>query len=1044
MGKDSSKNLRIIDDLYIPLMRRKRARTTRRKRSQRRVKKLAETPSSYPLFTQGAISPQAHPDNPLFRHEATTWDLYSGNNDVNLSSVRLAALKHTEEMLTSEVEANSWVQLGPTAIPNGQAESQFSRILVTGRVTAIVIDPTDPNILYVGAAQGGIWKTNDGGRNWISTADQEESLAIGALAIDPKNSQVLYAGTGEGNLLFRPSYYGSGVLKTINGGIDWEPRGGEDGGPFNGARFFRLVVDPIHTDTIFAATTFGLYRSVNGGEEWTLMTEGLPVTAGSIRIATDVVINPDNPNIVYAAFWGAGIYKTENAGDETPRWEQLTGGLPASGFWRIALAISPTSPEILYALIANNGGVIDQFYVTNNGGSTWQPIKLPNTMVYDTIYQNSMGGQGWYNINVAVDPTTPDIVYLSGMPLLKAFRNPMTNIWGFKDIGKNIHPDHHAFAFHPTNNLVIYDGSDGGIYKSTDAGTSWSDVINEGLCITQFEFIDQHPYSDAVIFGGTQDNGTEQFRNNSVFYHAADGDGGFVAVDPDNPNIVLHTYYNPTPFRSEHGGIFGLREEGGSWEYVGTGLIGDSSATPRTSLFYPPFTLDKSNSKNIAFGTYRIFLDDNQGKNLWAINVPLLPGLPYGELVSAINYVNSKLIYVGTDKGKVFCLTRRQSEWTAKAIHDSSLPSLYVWDVATYPGRDNIVILVMGAPITSDYTPRVWRGEVPPDGVAKWIDISGKDPDSRLPNIPVNAVVIEPTRPEIMYVGTDTGVFRTANSGESWTKFGKGLPNCAVFDMRLHEPTQLLRAATHGRGLWEIKLDEKITPEVNLYVRDHLMETGRITPSSSEITATFEDLLQDVELGKKLYWWMCPDIKVDPPFYQIDNIDEVDYVKFESRLRHRSLKRGHKNRVYIQVHNRGTKPAGIPPTDKVIVKILYTNVLNSSIESSDDPPRFPPLPSDFWTSFYSDTPFSSRAWKQIGEAKKLPSEPKTLTHTEPTILAWEWDTPTDLPDNIGILVVIDSPEDPIAETNKAFSNNIESLVRNEKHIGIRLLRVTGI
>jgi hypothetical protein len=173
------------------------------------------------------------------------------------------------------------------------------------------------------------------------------------------------------------------------------------------------------------------------------------------------------------------------------------------------------------------------------------------------------------------------------------------------------------------------------------------------------------------------------------------------------------------------------------------------------------------------------------------------------------------------------------------------------------------------------------------------------------------------------------------------------------------------------------------------------------------------------------------------------NIDEVDYVKFEYRLRHRNVQRGHLNRVYVQIHNRGIKPAGVPPADKVTVKLLYSNILNSPTEPLE-PPRFPALLSDFWTSFYSDGSYSSATWQQIGEPKKLPWGLKTLTHTEPTILTWEWDTPADIADHVGLLVVIDSSEDAIPETNKVFSDNIESLVRNEKHIGVKLVDVVNM
>ena len=280
-----------------------------------------------------------------------------------------------------------------------------------------------------------------------------------------------------------------------------------------------------------------------------------------------------------AAFWGEGIYMTNNGSSDAPQWTKLTSGLPAKDLTRICLDMSNSSPQILYALMSNANRIVDKFYRTINGGSSWTSVSLPNTVVWGTLYPKSIGPQGSYNLNVAVDPTTPDIVYLSAVPLLKAVRNTSSDTWKFIEIGGAIHPDNHAFVFHSRDNLVIFAGNDGGIYKSIDGGNSWIDTINEGLCITQFEFMDQHPTSDAVILAGTQDNGTQQFRNNSVFYHSADGDGGYVAIDPNQPNNVIHEYFNPTPERSIEAGKID------TWTRVSQGLSGD--ARFGTSLFYP-------------------------------------------------------------------------------------------------------------------------------------------------------------------------------------------------------------------------------------------------------------------------------------------------------------------------------------------------------------------------------------------------------------------------------------------------------------------------
>ena len=955
-------------------------------------------------------------DDPLKRHDKLKLDLMSGldesakenvlrvnlageravSNGKGLSELRRSAQEQSRKMhiskkgmavaLAPTPGINNWVQLGPTTIPNGQTYSN-TRVKVTGRVTSIVVDKTDPNIIYLGAAQGGVWKTIDGGNNWVPKSDHEVSLAIGALVMDPINHQILYAGTGEGNFS-GDSYYGNGVLKSVNGGDTWTLLGDVT---FSGARFCRICINPAAPATLFAATSYGVYRSTDGGNNWTMMTSGIPS-----QNATDVLIDPNTPKTVYAAFWGKGIYKTTNAGDATPVWTKLAGGLPGSGFTRIALDISSSSPQTLYALIADSSYNVNMFYSTNNGGTSWGQISLPG---------GNIGGQGFYNLNVAVDPTTPDIVYLSGISLWKAVRNTATNTWATSDIGLAFHPDNHALAFHPTNHLVIYAGSDGGIYKSSDGGATWSDTINEGPCIAQFEFIDQHPVFDALILGGTQDNGTEQFRNSPVFYHADDGNGGFCAIDPSKPNIMLSTYYDLSPKRSDQSGKLG------TWTGVWNGLSGDS-------LFYPPMTLDQSNPNNVAIGGVKLFLDAAQGTGGWPTSITL-PGL--SGRISAINYVNSNLIYVGTDGGQAYRIVKSGSTWTPTIISAALLPSRFIWDIAAKPGDVNTVILVM----SGFGTAHVWRGSVPASGPATWTDISGTG-SGRLPDIPVNALAIEPSDPNTMYIATDVAVFRTMNGGTTWTQFSEGLPNSAVFDLRLHDSTRLLRAAVHGRGIWELKLDVPAMPDVNIFVRDNLVDTGRSTPSPSGVIAPFEDDLHHINLGDMLWWWQCSDAKIDAlegtlPSYQM-NASDVDHVAFESKLEHRNPQRGRVNRVYVQVHNRGIKPA-----TNVTVKVMY----------ADASAGLPNLPADFWKAFPGDSADTTH-WKPIGAAKTIPA----LSPTKPAILEWDWNTPQDAADHSCQLVITDCPDDSIPTANKVF--NVDILVPNEKHVGLKNLHVVDV
>lgn len=963
-------------------------------------------------------------DDPLKRHTKLKLDLISGFNEQTrdcliktnftdeeavkktkgLNELRKAALEQSRTMrssdrgraagITPSPGISNWVQLGPTTIPNGQTYSN-ARVNVTGRVTSIIVDKTDPKIIYLGAAQGGVWKTIDGGKNWVPKSDNEISLAVGAMAMDPANHQVLYVGTGEGNFS-GDSYYGNGVLKSVNGGDTWTLLGDAT---FSGARFCRICINPSTPTILFAATDVGLYRSTDGGNNWKKMT-GVPSQG-----TTDVVIDPSVPNTVYAAFWGQGIYKTTNASDATPTWTKLASGLPGSGFTRVALGISASSPQTLYALMSgpydknpDKSYLIDKFYITTNGGTSWSQILLPG---------GNIGGQGFYNINVAVDPTTPDIVYLSSISLWKAVRNTTTNVWNIVDIGGGFHADNHALAFHPTDHLVIYAGSDGGIYKSVDGGATWDDTINKGPCITQFEFIDQHPIYDALIIGGTQDNGTEQFRNSPVFYHSDDGDGGFCAIDPNDPNIMLCTYYGLSPKRSQQSGKFK------TWIAVWNGI-----PDTENSLFYPPLTLDQSNPKNAAIGGADLFLDSAQGTGGWPISVSL-PGLVGN--ISAINYVNSSLIYIGTENGQIYKVVKSGSTWTPTLISSSPLPARFIWDVAVKPGDVNTLIVVM----SGFGTAHVWRGSVPNIGPATWNDISGTG-TGRLPDIPVNALAIEPNNPDTVYIATDVAVFRTINGGNTWTQFSDGLPNSAVFDLKLHDARRLLRAAVHGRGIWERRLDVPTMHDVDIFVRDNLVDTGRFAPSPSGVAAPFEDDRHHIQLGDPLWWWQCADAKIDalegtPLSYQM-NAEDVDYVAFESYLEHRNPQRGRVNRVYVQVHNRGIKPAA-----NVTVKVMY----------ADASAGLPMLPSDFWTAFPGDSADTTH-WKPIGAAKTIP----IISPTEPVILEWDWSTPLSAADHSCLLVITDCPDDPIPTANKVF--DVGSLIPNEKHVGLKNLHVVDV
>jgi hypothetical protein len=513
------------------------------------------------------------------------------------------------------------------------------------------------------------------------------------------------------------------------------------------------------------------------------------------------------------------------------------------------------------ALVATSGGAYQGFYTSTSGsaGATWSSIALGGSTPSITTSR----------VFVAVDISSPDIVYFCGTSLFKGVRNSMTGAWTSTDIGQAIHADHRTFATHPSDHLTIITGTDGGPYRSTDGGSTWSDSINKGLCLLQLEFIDQHPSVDGLVFGGTQDNGSDEFRASEVFYHADDGDGAMVAIDQSNPRNVITEHFSISPERSTQGAKFG------SFSSVATGIAGNS-------LFYPPLALDQTNQNNIVFGSDQLNLDASQGTGGWPTKVAL-PGI--AGRVSALAYVSSNLIYAATSSGEVYRAAPSSGTWTATAIHAAPLPNRWIWDVAVDPANSNSITVVDGGFGGA----HVWRGVVNAAGTgATWTDVSGTAPQ-RLPDIPFYAIAVDPAAAGTYYAGSDVGVWRTTDDGAHWTLFNEGLPNTAVYDLKLHLPTRLLRAATHGRGIWERLLDAATVPDTNVYVRDNVLHTGRFTAPYG-LASPIENLTQHVALGDPVYWWQCADVKIDapqgsPPAYQFP-IAGVDYVTFESQLVH--------------------------------------------------------------------------------------------------------------------------------------------------------------
>jgi photosystem II stability/assembly factor-like uncharacterized protein len=731
------------------------------------------------------------PDTPRQR-----WEYFYEQRAYPFATIPAGALQRAREGLVASrpdlmaapppINGTTWAPFGPERIPISHTS--------TGRLTAIAVHPNDSDIIYVGGAQGGVWKTIDGGTSWMPLTDGQCSLAMGSIAIDPVNPEIVYAGTGEQHFS-GSSYYGCGVLRSEDGGATWTQLGA---GVFvregaSNARISRIDLDPatagaVAGTTVLAASDFGLYRSTDGGATWT------PVLSG---IATDLIRDPTNPQLLYAGIRRVGVSRSIDGG---ATWTSLTVGLPTSEVGRINLALAPSSPLTLFASIQHKSeSDLLGIWKSTDGGDSW--AKLPDSAA-------SCGSQCWYNMTIAVHPTDPNTVYFGGVSLFRSTNGGVN----FSDIRGGIHVDQHHLTFDPQKPETLFVGNDGGIYVSTNGGGEWTS-LNTNLALTQFySGISLHPWDARVALGGTQDNGTLESTGSFDFNHVLGGDGGFTAIDFLNPS----TRYAETQWIAGRSYIGPRRSDGGSF-----GLRVNGIDTSEKALFIPPLIMDPINPSRLYFGTVRLYRTDDGGEN-WASVSQEFPGR-----ISAIapSTSNPAVVYLGTSNGSVQLTTDGGETWREIT---SGLPNRHVKDIGVDPLDWQRAFLT----VSGFGTGHVFRTT---DGGGSWQDVSAD-----LPDVPTNALLLDPVQPSTLFVGTDLGVFISGDGGESWTVMNDGLPNVAVFDLAHNPNTGVLLAATHGRGMFSLTLDRELTLAVvpGARVDSLLIGSAESLPDSATVVLT--------------------------------------------------------------------------------------------------------------------------------------------------------------------------------------------------------------
>jgi len=658
-------------------------------------------------------------------------------------------------------------------------------------------------VVYLGAAQGGVWKTTDGGLTWTPLTDSQQTLAIGSLALDQSNPDIVYAGTGEENFS-GDSYYGAGVLKSSDGGATGQLLGTTVfGGPFSsglgGMRIGALAVHPTNGQVILAAAVkvfnldSGIYRSADGGATWTLVLNG---PAG-----TGVVFDPGNGNTAYAALGNTGgspangnsngVYKSTDAG---LTWSKLDANgtvlpncttLATCNAGRIVIAIAPSSPQTLFASIQQtpfSTGTLQGLYKTTDGGSTWAKLAVVDYC----------SPQCWYDNVIAVHPTNPQMVFVggSGFPntngtVLRSLDGGAT--WARMDSG--LHADHHAMAFSKDGG-TFYVGNDGGVWSTTDPGNAtavpWTE-LNATLGITQFyPNMSLDATSPNLTFAGTQDNGTQRYSGALEWDWVTCGDGASAAIDFSNPANVYANCQKISIRKSTQSGA------PGTFAPAGVGI-----PTNENAQFIPPLVMDANNSQRLWFGTYRLWRSDDGATTWTAASTDLGAGAGTIKAI-AVAPGNSNVVYAGLSNGLVQMTTGATGAAPVAFTNvTGTLPNRAVTAIVVHlTASSTAYVTFSGFNLGSAVPGHVFRTT---DSGTTWIDVSGN-----LPDTPVNDVVIDPDLANTLYVATDVGVFRSSDGGVTWSTLVSGLPRVAVLALRLHRPSRILRAATHGRGVWDL------------------------------------------------------------------------------------------------------------------------------------------------------------------------------------------------------------------------------------------------
>lgn len=700
---------------------------------------------------------------------------YTEKYTTALTQMRLEASIHAQD------RGNSWEAIGPKNIG--------------GRTLCLAINPLDTNILYAGSAAGGIWKSTTAGRGaqaWTRIETGFPVLGVSAIAIDPQNPNVLYAGTGEvynvefsmPNVAFRTTRgtYGIGILKSTDGGQSWSKSLDWSYGDLRGVQ--DIKINPLRPATVYAATTEGLLRSYNAGATWQ--------TVHNRKMAVDIEINPADTSMVFVTHGSlddqavSGIFRSTDGGNS---FQLLNNGIAISYSGKAMLGICPGQPNTIYASVGN-AFVQEGLYRSNDSGASWTKVNAQDVCTY----------QGWYSHDVAVHPSDPNTIIWVGVDTWKSINGGNTAAkktfwytWVFGQVPAGgpegppyyVHGDIHRTYWLQSDPKKLYSVTDGGIFVSYDSGETWQGR-NGGYQTQQFYANMGNSTTDpALCIGGMQDNATAIYTGTGDWTRVLGGDGQCAGINPQDDRIMFGSSQYLNMSKSVDGGA-------SFYNIVSSEMANESP------VFNGPFVIAPSDPQVMYAGAQSLYRSDDTGDSWANISGGAAAG---GDpiLTIAVDPQNANRVFFSTvpvsgAQARVF----KFDATTGLSTLLTGLPNRFCMDIAIDPTHSNIAYTVF----SGFNAGHVWKTV---DGGVSWTNI-----DNGLPDIPTNTVLIDPLDPDRVYIGNDVGVWLSRDAGTTWELFSAGAPNALpVMDLSATSDRKL-RVATHGLGVWQAPMAELV------------------------------------------------------------------------------------------------------------------------------------------------------------------------------------------------------------------------------------------